>query len=595
MQERVLLSLFLLQVILAGLPLVLSAAGQGLQYEVNFVGIQDEDLLDELRAVARSIEYQERYPATQALLERRVEGDVSRFRGIMQSHGYFGAEITCDLIPDERPIQVVYRIKPGPVYQLTHVDFGLVRSASKAVISLPRPHEVGLEVNQAALPDEIISAQQQLLLNVREQGYPFPEMADRKVIVDHATQTVQANFIVNPATRAVFGPITVEGLETVDEQFVLNRVQWERGELFNTQVIEETQEELVKSNLFSVVRVNFNHQINEQGELPITILLTERKHRTIGAGISYYTDEGVGGRVSWENRNLQGKGERLSVEGMASFIEFAGEVAYRKPDFLRRDQSLLLNTRIAYDDPKPYTSRNFSTSALVERILNEEMRLSAGVSYRIANITQLNTNRDFGLLSLPVRYEWDHSDDLLNPTEGFRWMAEVEPFYDTFGGVDFFFKGYTRYSHYYRILDDPMFVLAGLVGFGSITGGSLFELPADERFYAGGGGSIRGYEYQTVSPLIGDHPVGGRSILELSLELRWNLTRTIGLVTFLDGGTAFVEQIPDFDETIRWGTGIGFRYFTPIGPLRFDIGFPINPRDDIDSLFQLYISIGQAF
>jgi translocation and assembly module TamA len=137
--------------------------------------------------------------------------------------------------------------------------------------------------------------------------------------------------------------------------------------------------------------------------------------------------------------------------------------------------------------------------------------------------------------------------------------------------------------------------LAGQIGVGSILGGSLFSLPADERFYAGGGRSVRGYPYKTISPLRDGHPIGGRSMLELSFELRWKFAENMGMVGFLDGGSAFESSYPDFGEDLLWGAGTGFRYFTPIGPLRVDVGFPLNRRDHLDDSFELYISIGQAF
>ena len=137
--------------------------------------------------------------------------------------------------------------------------------------------------------------------------------------------------------------------------------------------------------------------------------------------------------------------------------------------------------------------------------------------------------------------------------------------------------------------------MAGGANVGAIVGAERNEIPADERFYAGGGGSIRGYAYQTVAPLSGTDPIGGRSIFELSLELRLKLTEQFGLVTFLDGGNAFTSQTPDFRESLLWGTGLGFRYYTPIGPLRLDVAFPLDRREGIDDSFQVYVSLGQAF
>ena len=186
-------------------------------------------------------------------------------------------------------------------------------------------------------------------------------------------------------------------------------------------------------------------------------------------------------------------------------------------------------------------------------------------------------------------------DDLLDPTRGGRLFLQVMPFYDIMGSDSNFIKGYTSYRHYVPIMKKPMLTLAGKVSIGVIEGKGLESIPADERFYAGGGGSIRGYAYQSVGPMVAGDPIGGRSLIELSAELRIKFTDHLGLVGFLDGGSAFADTIPDSSQDLRWGTGMGLRYFTPIGPLRLDVAVPLNRRSGIDDNFQIYISLGQAF
>jgi translocation and assembly module TamA len=196
---------------------------------------------------------------------------------------------------------------------------------------------------------------------------------------------------------------------------------------------------------------------------------------------------------------------------------------------------------------------------------------------------------------LPLYFKWDTGDDLLDPTRGGRLFLQVMPFFDVTGSDSDFIKGYARYRHYIPVLKKPLLTLAGKVSIGVIEGSGLVSIPADERFYAGGGGSIRGYAYQSVGPLVAGDPIGGQSLIELSAEVRVKLTDHLGLVGFLDGGSAFADTIPDSSQDLRWGSGAGLRYFTPIGPLRFDVAVPLNRRPEIDDSFQIYISLGQAF
>ena len=140
------------------------------------------------------------------------------------------------------------------------------------------------------------------------------------------------------------------------------------------------------------------------------------------------------------------------------------------------------------------------------------------------------------------------------------------------------------------------YVLAGRARVGSTVGQPRRNVPANKRFYAGGGNSVRGYGYQKIGPLNDDDdPDGGRSLLELGAEFRAQVWGNFAVVPFVDGGTVYDNAYPDFSETFRWAAGIGLRYHTVIGPIRFDIAFPLNPRKGTDDPYQFYISIGQAF
>jgi translocation and assembly module TamA len=382
----------------------------------------------------------------------------------------------------------------------------------------------------------------------------------------------------------------------VKEDYARKKIPWKEGELFDADLVKKANSELVKTGLFTMVRVSTGESVDENGFLPMMVEVKERKPRTVKIGAKYGTDEGPGGSLSWKHRNLFGRGEHIEVQASASGIGFDGEGTFGKPYFLRDDQTLFVKTRLAEDKPDGYTSRNFTNSLFVERTLREKMALGLGPAYKVSRVEQSGETNNFSLLSLPSYFSWDTSNDLLDPIRGGRLNVRLAPFQDLRNSGLRFFKGYVSYSRYLKVAESPFLVLAARGALGSITGASFDDVPADERFYAGGGGSIRGYAFQSVGLLDeDDDPLGGRSLLELSFEMRFKITQTIGLVAFMDGGSAFESEFPSSDETIRWGTGLGFRYFTPVGPLRADVGIPLNRRSGIDDAFQFYISIGQAF
>jgi translocation and assembly module TamA len=396
-----------------------------------------------------------------------------------------------------------------------------------------------------------------------------------------------------------FGPVTFEGLATVDEDFVIARLDWKEGELITPARLAAARASLRETGLFSTVQVALGDVPDADGRLPVTIDVTERKHRSIGLGARYRTDEGPGGNVSWEHRNFFGAGERVAVELDGSLYTGASLIgSFRKPDFGRRNQSLLSDVKLAYEDTDAFKSKSGRARIGLERQLGQGMTVAAGVAFLGQEVEDKAADGDaetFGLLSLPARFDWDRSDDRLDPSSGGRLRVENEPFVDVIGNGLVFNKARVDYSHYVEVLSEPQVVLAGRTAVGSIVGEPRSDIPANLRFYAGGGGSVRGFGYQLAGELADDDkPIGGRSLLELGGEVRVRITESIGVVAFVDAGTVYSSTTPDFSETLRVGAGPGLRYFSPIGPLRLDVGFPLNPRNS-DDTWQLYISIGQAF
>jgi translocation and assembly module TamA len=253
---------------------------------------------------------------------------------------------------------------------------------------------------------------------------------------------------------------------------------------------------------------------------------------------------------------------------------------------------------LAYEDTDAFKSKSGRARIGLERKLGEGMTVTAGISFlgqEVEDKADDDKSETYGLLSLPARFDWDRSDDLLDPSSGGRLRVDNEPFVDVIGNGLLFNKARLDYSHYLEVLSEPQVVLAGRTAVGSIVGESREDIPANLRFYAGGGGSVRGFGYQLAGDLNDkDDPIGGRSLFELGGEVRLRITESIGVVAFVDAGTVYSSTTPDFSETLRVGAGPGLRYFSPIGPLRLDVGFPLNPRNS-DDTWQLYISIGQAF
>ncbi len=568
--------------------------------EVNYVpgveGAPDKRVEQLLKDVADTFSLRETSPAGLETLRRRVGGDVLRMLEVLRSEGYYGAQVKTVLEEDSDPVEVRFKVDAGPLYNVESVN--LTFAGADDPLKDPMLKEKCKDLMEEGAParaSDIVDAADGLAALLKNHGYPFAKADRPRAVVDHTGETVRVEISLDPGVKAAFGPTVVSGLEDVEERFVLTKPTWKEGDPYNASMLRETRDRLIYTGLFASVDVRPGESIDPQGRIPIHMDFRERKHRTISFGVGYRTDKGPGLQGSWEHRNFLGRGERLFVDTTFSGDRVAAESVFRKPGFLRADQSLIIEAGTGIESPDAFTSRHVRTTVGLERRISERLTAGAGIGLKASRVDHLGRETDHGLLSFPLRLDWDSSDDLLNPQKGMRLRLRLAPYADILEKGLYFVRGYAGLTYYLQLLKDPDLVLATRWGVGSIIGASLDNIPADERFYAGGGGSVRGISFQTAGALDGTVPRGGRSIMEMSCELRLRLTPSLGVVGFVDGGRAFEGTRPGTGGSILWGAGMGLRYFTFIGPLRLDVAVPLNRREGVDDAFQFYLSIGQAF
>ena len=360
------------------------------------------------------------------------------------------------------------------------------------------------------------------------------------------------------------------------------------------------------------VRIREAEELDAYGNLPLFVELTERPLRVIGASAQYSTTDGPALRAYWAHRNLFGGAERLRLEGSVFYLTEDGgqpdrddgwnwdnlggrfRASFLKPALWGTRNDLLIDGLAERDRTVGYTSRFVNVSAGIRHRFSETFSIQGGIEYERGQSTDILGQIDYTLVGLPFSLTYDSTDDLLNPTKGFRVLASVAPYPEFLGSSVPITIAKGTASTYFSLDEEARYVLAGRIGLGSIVGADLDEIPANRRFYAGGGGSVRGYRYQSLSPTFLGQPIGGRSLLEASIEARIKITNTIGIVPFVDAGTAFDSSFPDFDESVRFSAGLGLRYYTAIGPIRLDVAAPLNPGPG-DPSYAIYVGIGQAF
>jgi translocation and assembly module TamA len=564
-------------------------------YKTRISGVESSKLQDLLEQVSQLIAFEDGPTDSEAALRRRANADMERLRDVMTSAGYYDAELSFEIDKNAKPWQVLVKIEPGEPYLLREVKVEPAQGTALPPGISFAPAEIGLEIGARAQAAMILDAEARVVQRCTENGYPLAKSAGRETVIDKADHSMHVTYKLDPGPAAAFGATEIVGIEEVKRAYVERRLAWDEGDLYDSRKLLATQKALVDSNLFATVRVTPAQTVGEDGRIGIKIDLGERRPRTIGGGIYYDSSLGPGVRAFWEHRNLFGEGERFHVEGRLGTEQMAALAEFLRPDFLIRDLDLRSQIALSEEHSDAYDDRRATAFTGVIRRFDPTLTGGAGIEFQQAHVRDDRGPEDYTVLDWPLFLRRDDTDDLLNPTRGTRLGLTVTP-YHSIDGTDLNFVGIRgTASGYQRLGESDRFILAGFGNIGSLDGVSLGDLPRDLRLYAGGGGSVRGYGYQQAGPLDANNdPRGGLSSLEMGIELRAKITETIGIVTFFEGGSVFDTAYPDPTERLFWGTGAGIRYYSPIGPLRFDIAFPLDKRKS-DDPFQFYISLGQAF
>ena len=590
---------------------------QPIDYATSILGAEGE--LEQAIADSATLVALEGEPAPALVaLVRRAEDDIDRVTRALRAFGFYlgTVEITIAGLPTgasglaeavaeaDGPVEVAVTVEPGP--QFTIASITLLHAADETP-SLPEEIDrsgLGVEVGGPARSDAILAAEAALARNMRALGYPFATVPDRRAVVDFDTRTMDVTYLLAFGPAAEFGTIAFEGREQVDGDLLLGLAPMQPGDQYDPARLSEYRTALTGLGVFDSVRVRGGQALDADGRLPVLVSLVERKRRFIGFGADFATSEGFGVNGFWGHRNFFGGAERLRLgfevgrigENTADDYDYAGTLSFRKPAFLRPEQDFLFDIDAREENLEAFDRTGINVTAGLQRRLSETLTVDAGLSFEYERVVDNNEETDrFTYVGIPLNLRWDRTDNLLNPTEGTRLSVGFTPYLEALGSTQDLFRARATGSAYYDFGTDGDTVIAGLVGIGAAAGENVEDISADKRFYAGGGGTVRGYDFQSVGPLdADDDPLGGRSLFHFSLEVRQRVFGDFSLVPFIDGGTVFDAEFPDFSEDLRFGAGIGIRYDTGFGPLRLDVAAPLNRRDRDDAV-AFYISLGQAF
>lgn len=530
----------------------------------------DESRADESAYAARQL---------QARLEKKFHAE-----------GYYDARIT--LTEGDEPFTATFTATPGAQYTITAVTVD--PPALRQQFAEAAAHLTDLAGSPLAA-QPVLDAQADFYKALQKDTCFYTLSLDHEAVIDRNAKTASLAFTAAAGPPATFGAVSFTGNTSVKPSYLRKLVPWKEGDCFSRNKIESMRAELFKTSLFSGADFTLPDAPAADGTADIVINLTERAHRTITAGLTYYSDEGPGLSAGWQHRNFFGGAETLAADAKLSANIQSLSTTLTTPFFLRRDQSLSARASLKNETSDAYDTYGVETGLSLKRKFSSRVTGTTGVTLGVTRITDNATLQEdtFGLVSFPQTLTYDSRNDALDPVEGWYIDGRIEPFFNVLGTAVPFVKAQATVSTYLPLKKDTT-TLALRAKAGAINGADLTDVPATQRFYAGGANSVRGFAYQSIGPISNGEPTGGRGVVEMSAEVRHKFTETIGAVAFVDAGSISEEGFPTGSE-LAVGAGVGLRYYTGIGPLRFDVATPVTDSGKDDGNIQFYLSIGQAF
>jgi translocation and assembly module TamA len=544
-------------------------------------------------------------PRSQFDARRQADRAAEIVQRLLESEGYYAATVRASAEGTETFTRKV-DVTTGPLFivaaSAVAIDEGQLDAATQAGLqTLLDPLAVGVPARAAP----VLAVEEAILVKLRVSGYPDARANPVDALADGSEHTMEFTFHIAPGQRTAFGQMRIEGLSLTRQEMIERLAPWRANERYSEIRMDEFRTRLAETGLFESATARLVPEAepppagsDAQASRDVLVQLVERERQTILLGASASTSEGIGLTGEWQMRNWSGWGDAVSIGGQVASLKQNLTAAYTRPNIMQYGRNLRVYGEVKNEETDAYDQTGVTAGATLEQLITRRLRGSIGVEAGYASIADEQAQlkgldrRDVYLLSGSITAEYTGVRDILDPVDGVRARLAVEPGV-TYGDTTI---GYTRVSGeaaiYARLLGDDRLVGAVRGRVGAILGPN--GAPPDKLFFAGGGGSVRGYEYQSLSPRDDENtPVGGRSLIEASAELRYRINPSFGAVAFVDAGAAGEDISPPIDE-MRAGVGLGLRYYAGFGPLRADLAFPLDKRPG-DADFQIYISIGQAF
>ena len=602
-----------------------------IRYTVKVEGLSKLGLEDEFRSVSE-LDAGKHKAANSAQVQARARDDVALAERLLRSEGYYDGVASSIVTPvpgQAGLVAATISVTPGPRYAFGQIGVTGAPPEPTAIARKALPLRTGAPIRSL----QVEGGEAQVALALPQQGYPFAKVGQRDILLDDASHTGDYALPLDSGPRSTFGglqttiakgtggltprkkgkkprpqkpqkPVDPKTMFSIEHLSVFPR--FKRGDPYDSRKADDLRQALVATGIFSTVAVEpvDTHRQAADGSEVVDLMVTQRKGpwRTLSGSAGYGTGEGIKGEVSWTHRNIWAPEGALTIGLIGGTLEQGLNASFARSNAGQRDRTFAISGGFDHSNYDAYNAKTLNVGVNWSRqstpIWQKRWTWTIGAQVIGTNEkgaaldpTGDRPRRNYLIAALPGQVLYDRSDDLLNPTKGYRLLARVSPEASIRKG----FKGYARMTGqatgYFPI--GKSIVLAGRALMSSIQGASLDDIAPSRRIYVGGGGSVRGFGYQELGPKDAqNNPTGGLSSTELAIEARYRFGN-FGIVPFFDAGRLGQTSTPGISH-LRYGAGLGGRYYTNFGPLRVDVATPIN-RQPGESKIALYISIGQAF
>jgi translocation and assembly module TamA len=594
----------------AAVVLALGLAGPAMAWEsLDFalVGQEDDALVEALRGASLLVDLQSREVVAPPDIVSAAQGDYARMVETLYALGHYSAVVTIRIDGREAaaisPLSVPERIGQVVVTVEPRARFTFGR-AEIAPLANGRDRPEAFRRGAPALATVVRDAASGAIDGWRREGHAKADLAGQEIAARHPEAELDVTVRVDPGPRLSFGDVLVTSQSAVKAPRIRQIAGIPRGETFDPRAVEDAAERLRATGTFRSVQITEAETVNPDASMDIFIEVTDRKPRRFGAGVEVSSNEGLTLSGFWLHRNFLGGAERFRIDGEARQLGGSGDMQtdyqisarLERPAVYGPDTLAYLFTDLEFEDEPDYIARKFEIGIGASREFSDQVTGDLGISYMRSRVTDLylpgDPTRLLSVLSLPASLTLDRRDNPLDPTEGFFLRVEARPFVmlnaeEAGGRVSLDTRGYRAFGA------EEGVVLAGRLQLGALVGPEAADAPPNYLYYSGGGGSVRGQPYKSLDAEYDGRRLGGRSFLALSTEVRVDVTEKIGVVAFADTGYIGGESLYDGSGAWHSGAGLGLRYDTPVGPIRFDVAGPV--QGDTGDGVQIYIGIGQAF